>query len=94
MPEAFHEPRKLIRIIRRDEEGYRPPYNFFGGISIDPFRSFVPAEYDAIEALADDRVIRALYDRTQQLRRLFGVPSFCNVPESPYTIGVVAVLVP
>ena len=48
------------------------PYDFFRGVAEDTFRGRIPRGDDAVEILADDRIVGKLNDRLKSLCNLNG----------------------
>src|SRR5262249_29618516 len=63
----------LILMIRRDEDGDRLADDLFRHVAEDPFGAFVPALDDAVEVLADDRVIGRFDDCDESMSGLFAM---------------------
>src|SRR6185369_206605 len=80
--DALQDFRFFLEMIRRNENGYRLADNLLRSISKDPLRTAIPARNDAIQILADDRIVRRFDDGREKrgglqfMRFLAHVPPF------------------
>ena len=54
--------RQLVGVFGRDEDRQWFADDLLGGVAVKPLRTFVPADDDAVEGLADDGVVGGLHD--------------------------------
>src|SRR5689334_5763111 len=61
-PQSREDLGLLAQAVRRDEDGDGVADGFGGAVAEDPLGPLVPSADDALERLADDRVVRRLDD--------------------------------
>ena len=71
--QAFEDLRLLVRTIRGDQARDGLSDHLVGRVAEEALRSAVPARDDALEGLADDRVVRSLHQARQKEPLLLGL---------------------
>src|SRR5690606_30994787 len=83
-PETREDPRLLVVTIRGEQAGNRPADHLVRGIAEKLLSAPVPGHYNAVEALADDRVVGGFDDGAQTLCDLFVALAVADVHQHVY----------
>src|SRR5437879_3352817 len=78
--EAPENSRNLIGPVGRNQHGDGTSFHLFSRIAIDLLRPRVPTDNNALQRLADDRVVGGLHDRSQSDKGLLSPPALRDVP--------------
>jgi hypothetical protein len=64
-PDPIKDEGFFLYAIRWKDDGYRLPDDFRRRVTEEPLCGFVPRQYDTIQILGDDRIVRQLKDGGQ-----------------------------
>ena len=81
LSDAFHDAGKLVPPVGREDSRNRPSNHLFRGVSEYALRASIPAGDNAVEILAENRVVRGLDDRNQKTAGFVGPPPGGDIPE-------------